>query len=250
MGIETDREIEALFADVDKNKEHRYIKKTLEKDSTKTREEALLEIYRKLRPGEPAIIDNAESLFAALFLDGRRYSLGKVGRYTINQRLKLNVPNTHENGVLTKEDIVSTISYLIGLQNGEGKQDEIDHLSNRRLRRVGELVGTHAFRAGLLKLERSVKEKMSLISSEDKPLPQNLINARPLIASINEFFRSNQLSTIDNTNPLSELITFDVSVLGPGGITENASFSTAILMLPNTDVLTQSDLLKDQTLDL
>jgi DNA-directed RNA polymerase beta' subunit len=228
MGIETDREIEALFADVDKNKEHRYIKKTLEKDSTKTREEALLEIYRKLRPGEPAIIDNAESLFAALFLDGRRYSLGKVGRYKINKRLKLNVPNTQENWVLTKEDIVSTISYLIGLQNGEGKQDEIDHLSNRRLRRVGELVGTHAFRAGLLKLERSVKEKMSLIASEDKPLPQNLINARPLIASINEFFRSNQLSTIlDNTNPLSEIDNLRrVSVLGPGGINrERASFS-------------------------
>lgn len=228
MGIESDNDIAALFDDVDKHKEHRYIKKTLEKDSTKTREEALLEIYRKLRPGEPAILDNAESLFAALFLDPRRYNLGKVGRYKINKRLKLGIENAPENWVLTRDDIVATISYLIGLQNGEGKVDDIDHLSNRRLRRVGELVATHAFRAGLLKLERSVKEKMSLISSEDKPLPQNLINARPLIASINEFFRSNQLSTIlDNTNPLSEIDNLRrVSVLGPGGINrERASFS-------------------------
>jgi len=228
MGIESDNDIAALFGEVDKHKEHRYIKKTLEKDSTRTREEALLEIYRKLRPGEPAILDNAESLFAALFLDPRRYNLGKVGRYKINQRLKLQMPNDVDHWVLTPEDVTATISYLIGLQNGEGRIDEIDHLANRRLRRVGELVATHAFRAGLLKLERSVKEKMSLIASEDKPLPQNLINARPLIASINEFFRSNQLSTIlDNTNPLSEIDNLRrVSVLGPGGINrERASFS-------------------------
>ncbi len=228
MGIETDQAIYEAFETVDIDKTHRYIKKTVDKDSTKTQEEALLEIYRKLRPGEPAIIDNAQALFESLFLDPRRYDLGKVGRYKINKRLDLTVPNDRENWVLTKQDIIATISYLINLQNGNGKVDDIDHLSNRRLRRVGELVATHAFRAGLLKLERSVKEKMSLISSEDKPLPQNLINARPLIASINEFFRSNQLSTIlDNTNPLSEVDNLRrVSVLGPGGINkERASFS-------------------------
>ncbi len=228
MGIESDQDIQEAFADVDTDKIHRFIKKTIEKDPTKTQEESLLEIYRKLRPGEPAIIDNAQALFESLFLDTRRYDLGKVGRYKINKRLDLTISNERDNWVLTKQDIIATLSYLIGLQNGKGHVDDIDHLSNRRLRRVGELVATHAFRAGLLKLERSVKEKMSLISSEDKPLPQNLINARPLIASINEFFRSNQLSTIlDNTNPLSEVDNLRrVSVLGPGGINrERASFS-------------------------
>ncbi len=228
MGIESDQEIQEAFSEIDTDKNHRFIKKTIEKDPTKTQDEALLEIYRKLRPGEPAIIDNAQALFESLFLDTRRYDLGKVGRYKINKRLDLTVANERENWVLTKQDILATISYLIGLQNGHGHVDDIDHLSNRRLRRVGELVATHAFRAGLLKLERSVKEKMSLIAPEDKPLPQNLINARPLIASINEFFRSNQLSTIlDNTNPLSEVDNLRrVSVLGPGGINrERASFS-------------------------
>jgi len=154
--------------------------------------------------------------------------LGKVGRFKINKRLGLTVANEKSTWVLTKQDIIGTISYLIKLQNGEGRVDDIDHLANRRLRRVGELVATNAFRVGLLRLERSVKEKMSLISADDRPLPATLINARPLIASLNEFFRSNQLSTIlDDTNPLSEIDNLRrVSVLGPGGINrERASFS-------------------------
>lgn len=228
MGYESDADIYSAFEESDTDTTHRYIKKTIEKDPTRTREEALLEIYRKLRPGEPAIIDNAQALFESLFLDPRRYDIGRVGRYKVNKRLNLTVPNDSEHWILTRQDVAATISYLIGLQNGKGRVDDIDHLSNRRLRRVGELVATHAFRAGLLKLERSVKEKMSLISADDKPLPQVLINARPLIASINEFFRSNQLSTIlDNTNPLAEVDNLRrVSVLGPGGINrERASFS-------------------------
>ena len=173
-------------------------------------------------------MDNAETLFASLFTDGRRYDLGKVGRFKINKRLGLTMPNEKATWVLTKQDVIAAIKYLIGLQNGAGRLDDIDHLANRRLRRVGELVAVNAFRVGLLRLERSVKEKMSLISADDNPLPANLINARPLIASLNEFFRSNQLSTIlDDTNPLSEVDNLRrVSVLGPGGINrERASFS-------------------------
>lgn len=228
MGIGSDNEIKALFSSVDTDKNHQYITKTIEKDPSKTKEDALLEVYRKLRPGEPAVLENAENLFYSLFFDPRRYDLGRVGRYKINKRLGLNIPNEKQNWVLTRADVVSAISYLIGLQNGIGRVDDIDHLSNRRLRRVGELVATHAFRVGLLRLERSIKEKMSLISPDDRPNPANLINARPLIASLNEFFRSNQLSTIiDDTNPLAEIDNLRrVSVLGPGGINrERASFS-------------------------
>lgn len=228
LGIESDSEIKGLFKEVDTNTQHKYIESTLAKDSTKSQDEAILEIYKKLRPGEPAIIDNARSLFDGLFFDPRRYDLGKVGRFKINKRLGLSIENSKQNWILTRGDVIATISYLIGLQNGVGRVDDIDHLSNRRLRRVGELVSTNALRVGLLRLERSVKEKMSLISPDDKPLPANLINARPLIAALNEFFRSNQLSTIlDDTNPLSEVDNLRrVSVLGPGGINrERASFS-------------------------
>ncbi|HKC04609.1 MAG TPA: DNA-directed RNA polymerase subunit beta [Patescibacteria group bacterium] len=228
MGIESDQEIMSLFSEVDTNPDHKYIATTLNKDNTKTRDEALVEIYRKMRPGEPAVIDNAQTLFETLFTDGRRYDLGKVGRFKINKRLGVTLPNEKSTWVLTKQDAAAAVSYLIGLHNGKGKLDDIDHLSNRRLRRVGELVAVNAFRVGLLRLERSVKEKMSLISPDDKPLPANLINARPLIASLNEFFRSNQLSTIlDDTNPLSEVDNLRrVSVLGTGGINrERASFS-------------------------
>src|SRR3990167_1759090 len=228
MGLSSDEEIKKTFAQADIDKNHQYIQKTLEKDSTKSSEEALIEIYRKMRPGEPSVLENAQELFEGLFLDPRRYDLGKVGRYKINKKLGLNVENEKKNWVLTKNDVVGALNYLIGLQNNQGKVDDIAHLANRRLRRVGELVATHAFRVGFLRLERSIKEKMSLVSTADRPLPSQLINARPLIAAINEFFRSNQLSTIlDDTNPLSEIDNLRrVSVLGPGGINrERASFS-------------------------
>jgi DNA-directed RNA polymerase subunit beta len=228
MGLSSNDEIMRAFGDVDKDQNHKYIASTLAKDTTTNSEEALLEIYKKMRPGEPALLENAQNLFTGLFLDPRRYDLGKVGRFKINKRLGLSLPNDKSTWVLTKTDIIATVAYLIGLQNGYGEVDDIDHLANRRLRRVGELVAVNAFKVGLLRLERSIKEKMSLVSPEDKPLPATLINARPLIASLNEFFRSNQLSAIlDDTNPLSEIDNLRrISVLGQGGISrERASFS-------------------------
>src|SRR4030042_3123378 len=181
IGVSSDEEILNVFAQAG-NKDDQYITATIEKDSTKTREEALLELYRRMRPGEPAILENAQEAMANLFFNSRRYDLSKVGRYKINKRLSLSLPNTPENWVLKKEDVLATVSYLILLQKGQGKTDDIDHLANRRVRRVGELVAQVAFRTGLLRLERTVREKMSLVSTEDLVTPSMLVNARPVIA--------------------------------------------------------------------
>jgi len=227
IGLSSDEEIIKRFSSFSK-KELSFITTTIEQDSTKKREEALLELYRRMRPGEPVILENAQELIFNMFFNPRRYDLGKVGRYKLNKRLGLTIPNKKENWVLTPEDIITTLSYLIKLQNGEGKTDDIDHLANRRVRRVGELVVQTAFRIGLLRLERAIKEKMSRVGTEERVTPSFLVNARPIIASVNEFFRSNQLSTIlDQTNPLSELDNLRrLSVMGPGGISrERTSFS-------------------------
>ncbi len=228
MGIESEEEIQSLFKDVDTDKEHQYIFTTLAKDPNQTKEAALLDIYDKIRPGEPAVLENAKNLLFQSLFDPRRYDLADVGRYKLNKKLGLSLPNTPANHVLQKQDIIATIRYLINLQNGIGEVDDIDHLANRRLRRVGELVGSTAFRIGLLRLERSIREKMSLAKPEDNITPAQLINARPIIAVISEFFRRNRLSTIlDQTNPLSEVDNLRrLSVMGTGGITrERASFS-------------------------
>ncbi|HUS60421.1 MAG TPA: DNA-directed RNA polymerase subunit beta [Nevskiaceae bacterium] len=227
LGFGGDEEILGLFGQKEKGGRD-FIMATLAEDDTKTREEALIKIYQKLRPGEPVVADNARTLIENIFFNYRRYNLGKVGRFKINRRLGLNIANAYKNWVLHRDDVVATIKYLIKLQQGEGEIDEIDHLSNRRVRQVGELVAENAFRLGLLRLERSIREKMSLFSTEEKVTPTQLVNARPIIAAINEFFRSNQLSTVlDQTNPLSELDNLRrLSVMGPGGITRNrASFS-------------------------
>ncbi|MBU1085548.1 MAG: DNA-directed RNA polymerase subunit beta [Candidatus Beckwithbacteria bacterium] len=222
----TDEEIINLFKDVDTDQKHPFIFSTLEKDPTKTHEEALIEIYQKMRPGEPAIIENAKDLLHKMFFDPRRYDLGDVGRYKLNRRLKLDVPA--DTSVLTRDDIIASIKYLIALQNGQGKVDDIDSLSNRRVRRVGELVATTSFRLGLLRLERSIREKMSLSKADIEITPSLLVNPRPVIAAVSDFFRRNRLSTIlDQTNPLAEIDNLRrLSVMGPGGVTrERASFS-------------------------
>lgn len=228
LGLEDDEEIKALFKEVDNSDAHQYIFATLAKDPNKTQAEALLDLYDKVRPGEPAVLENAKNLFFQSFFDARRYDLEAVGRYKLNKKLGLDIENKSENHVLQKADIIGMIKYLIGLQNGIGQVDDIDHLSNRRVRRVGELLGATAFRIGLLRLERSIKEKMSLVKPEEPVTPVQLINARPVIATISEFFRRNRLSTIlDQTNPLAEIDNVRrLSVMGTGGVTrERASFS-------------------------
>lgn len=225
-GVASDEEILKIFKTVNTDKNHDYIAATLEKDPTKTQEEALIEIYEKLRPGEPAILENARQLFHNMFFDNRRYDLGSVGRFKLNKRLGVSVDEKTQ--VLTSQDIIATISLLIKLQNGEGRIDDIDHLANRRTRRVGELVFSNAFRVGLLRLERSIREKMSLTKADTLVTPSSLINPRPMVAVISEFFRRNRLSTIlDQTNPLSEVDNLRrLSVMGRGGVTkERASFS-------------------------
>ena len=227
LGLD-DEEMNSLFKEVDANKDHQYIFATLAKDSNRTQNEALLDLYDKIRPGEPAVLENAKNLFFQSFFDPRRYDLDKVGRHKINKKLGLEVENIPQNQVLQKSDIVAIVKYLIGLQNGIGQIDDIDHLGNRRVRRVGELLGSTAFRIGLLRLERSIKEKMSLVKPDESITPVQLINARPVIATISEFFRRNRLSTIlDQTNPLSEIDNLRrLSVMGSGGVTrERASFS-------------------------
>jgi len=227
IGFGTDEEIKALFGEVD-NSEKSLIDTTLAKDGTKGTDEALLEIFRKMRPGDPVVIDSARGFLEGMFFNKRRYNLSKVGRFKINKRLNLETPNTPETSVLTKEDVVATLRYLIGLVNGTGKIDDIDHLANRRIRRVGELVQQNAFRSGVLRLERVIKERMSLLSQDQEIVPAILVNAKPVIAAINEFFRSSQLSSIlDQTNPLSELDHLRrLSVMGAGGVTrERVSFS-------------------------
>jgi DNA-directed RNA polymerase subunit beta len=226
LGYETDEEMMELVKDIDTDQDHPYMASTLLKDLSKSKNEALIELYQKMRPGEPAVLENAEALLKGLFFDEKRYDLGKVGRYKLNKRLKREDGETAT--VLTKEDIVAALRYLINLQNGKGKIDDIDHLSNRRVRSVGELVASSAFRIGLLRLERSIREKMSLTKTDEVLTPSSLVNARPLVATISEFFRRNRLSTIlDQNNPLSEVDNLRrLSVMGSGGVTrERASFS-------------------------
>jgi len=229
LGLSTNEEIKQAFAAVDVNPDHRYIEATLAKDPTANQNEAILEMYRKLRPGEPIVLDNARELFQSMFFDQRRYSLERVGRYKMNKKLQIDVPNNKENWVLTKDDVLGGINYLINVANGKGDVDDIDHLGNRRVRRVGELVATNAFRVGMLRLERSIREKMSLAGPQAVDLlPTQLVNARPIIAAVNDFFRTSQLSTIlDQTNPLAEVDNLRrFTVMGIGGISrERASFS-------------------------
>lgn len=231
LGISANEELKSRFSHAEANGKTSFIENTLLKDTTQNSDEALIEIFRKMHPGEPVVLDKVRENFLGTFFNNRRYDLGAVGRYKINKKLKdtegFNAPSL-DTKILTLEDIIGTISYLIKLAQGEYSVDDIDSLANRRVRCVGELVATTAFRIGALRLERSVKERMSLIQPDVPISIGGLINARPIMASINEFFRTSQLSTIlDQTNPLSEIDNLNrLTVMGTGGISrERAAFS-------------------------
>ncbi|MDY6936139.1 MAG: DNA-directed RNA polymerase subunit beta [Cyanobacteriota bacterium] len=201
-----------------------YFQKTIEKEGQFSEEEALMELYRKLRPGEPPTVSGGRSLLESRFFDPKRYDLGRVGRYKLNKKLRLNVPDTVR--VLTPQDILSAIDYLINLEYDMGETDDIDHLGNRRVRSVGELLQNQV-RVGLNRLERIIKERMT-VSESDTLTPASLVNPKPLVAAIKEFFGSSQLSQfMDQTNPLAELThKRRLSALGPGGLTrERAGFA-------------------------
>lgn len=217
LGYSSNGQIMELFPDDER------IRLTLERDHTESEDEALVEIYKRLRPGEPPTVDSARSLLYTLFFDAKRYDLAHVGRYKLNKKLQVNIP-AHIRHV-TKEDIIATIKRLIRLMQGEGKHDDIDHLGNRRLRSVGELL-QNQFRIGLSRMERVVRERMT-IQDVEVITPQVLINIRPVVAAIKEFFGSSQLSQfMDQTNPLAELThKRRLSALGPGGLSrERAGF--------------------------
>ncbi len=199
------------------------LRDTLLTDKVNTQDEALIEIYKKLRPGEPPTLAAAKDLFNGLFFDPKRYDLSPVGRLKINKRLNLDIPL--DTRVLTASDIVEIVKYLFNLRTGKGEVDDIDHLGNRRVRRVGELL-ENQFRIGLVRMERTIKEKMTLTELETA-MPHDLINAKPVMAAVKEFFGSSQLSQfMDQTNPLSEIThKRRLSALGPGGLTrERAGF--------------------------
>jgi DNA-directed RNA polymerase subunit beta len=217
LGHGSNGQILELFDD-DEN-----VRLTLERDNTESVEEALVEIYKRLRPGEPPTVDSARSLLETLFFDSKRYDLAKVGRYKLNKKLKLDV-DLHIRHI-TREDIVAAMKRMLALMKGEGHADDIDHLGNRRLRSVGELL-QNQFRIGLSRMERVVRERMT-IQDVDVITPQVLINIRPVVAAMKEFFGSSQLSQfMDQTNPLAELThKRRLSALGPGGLSrERAGF--------------------------
>ncbi len=231
VGYETNDEIAGLFSRMPSNPEHPYIANTLEKDTTATRSEALVEVYKRLRPGDPPTGDNARSLVENLFFNARRYDLGRVGRYKFTQRLKetaglmnLELPGDATR-TLTREDLAAIVGHLIIANEGGAHRDVTDHLGNRRVRANGELI-QNAFRVGLLRMERVIKERMT-IQEDDKATPSALVNVRPVVASMKEFFGGSQLSQfMDQTNPLAELTSKRrLSALGPGGLSrERAGF--------------------------
>ena len=199
------------------------IRNTLYLDKTNGTEEALLKVFERLRPGEPPTLEASETLFQGLFFTAAKYDLSRVGRMKINYKFGLDIPV--ENTILTKDDILMTVKYLVDLNNGKGQVDDIDHLGNRRVRAVGELL-ENQFRVGLVRMERAVKERMS-IQELDTMMPHDLVNQKPVAAAIKEFFGSSQLSQfMDQTNPLSEVThKRRLSALGPGGLTrERAGF--------------------------
>ncbi len=217
LGYPTNSGIKELFKHVDTG-ETNYLDATFEKDPSKGTNDALIEVYRRLRPGDLATVDNAKQMIERMFFDFKRFDFSRVGRYKINQRLGLDVANTVENRVMRLEDLVAIISEIIRLNNTQEAPDDIDALSNRRIKLVGELVARQ-FRIGMLRMDRNAKDRMS-VSDIENVSPAQLINARPVVAAVREFFASSQLSQfMDQTNPLSELShKRRLSSMGPGGL--------------------------------
>ncbi|HZG66872.1 MAG TPA: DNA-directed RNA polymerase subunit beta, partial [Herpetosiphonaceae bacterium] len=215
-----------LFAAVDTSPDHRYVQATLDKDKTHNAKEALIELYKHLRPGDPPTLENARTLLRSLLFDPRRYDLAKVGRYKLNRNLweksrRRDHSEPPTERVLTKQDLFKIVERLIELNNGIGEPDDIDHLGNRRVRTVGELI-QNQFRVGMLRMERVIKERMS-IQEPESATPNGLVNIRPVVAAIREFFGGSQLSQfMDQVNPLAELAhKRRISALGPGGLSRD-----------------------------
>lgn len=224
LGYNKTSEIKDLFADIDTG-DVKYLDATLEKDPARGTNEALIEVYRRLRPGDLATVDNARSMIERMFFDFKRFDYSRVGRYKLNQRLDLDVANTTENRVFQVSDLIAIVREVIRLNNTQELPDDIDALSNRRVKLVGELVARQ-FRVGMLRMQRNAMDRMSM-SDLETVTPSQLINARPVVAAVREFFASSQLSQLmDETNPLAELAhKRRLSSMGPGGLSrERAGF--------------------------
>jgi len=226
IGYSSDEQLLSLFSEEDTSPEHQFVRSTIEREpSVRNQSEALISIYRKLRPGDPPNIENARKLIDNMFFNSLHYDLGYVGRYKLNKRLGLEDKVKEDQRTLTSEDIVEIIRHIIMVNNDSDTADDIDHLGNRRVRTVGELV-QNQFRIGLLRLERVARERMSTVPTESA-IPSALINIRPVVAAIREFFGSSQLSQfMDQTNPLAELThKRRLSAMGPRGLSrERAGF--------------------------
>ena len=224
LGHNKTSDIKALFEDVDTG-EVKYIDATLDKDPARGTNEALIEVYRRLRPGDLATVDNARSMIERMFFDFKRFDYSRVGRYKLNQRLGVELPNVTENRVFQVSDLIAIVKEIIRLNNTQELPDDIDALSNRRVKLVGELVARQ-FRVGMLRMQRNAMDRMSM-SDLETVSPSQLINARPVVAAVREFFASSQLSQLmDETNPLAELAhKRRLSSMGPGGLSrERAGF--------------------------
>lgn len=225
FGMPTDAELFDLFKDVDTNTKQKYLEATIAKDASHDEAEGLKEVYKRIRPGDLATVDNARDLIHKMFFSFDRYDFGRVGRYKLNTRFNFDFPITPEFRVLQKQDLIEIVKEIIRLNNSQTEPDDIDHLGNRRVRAIGELV-QNKFRVGLARMERIIKDRMSTLDINTLT-PNQLINARPVIGSIKEFFMSSQLSQfMDQTNPLAELEhKRRLSAMGPGGLSrERAGF--------------------------
>ncbi|MFA6391949.1 MAG: DNA-directed RNA polymerase subunit beta [Patescibacteria group bacterium] len=225
FGYSSNEEIKDIFKEIDTNPDIRYIDATIAKDISRSEAEGLKEVYKRIRPGDLATVDNARSLIHSMFFNFDRYDFGKVGRYKLNQRFEFDFPLTKENRILKREDLIAIVKEIVRLNTSQEEADDIDHLGNRRVRAIGELV-QNKFRVGLARMERIVKDRMS--TKDVLTLtPNQLINARPVIGAVKEFFMSSQLSQfMDQTNPLAELEhKRRLSAMGPGGLSrERAGF--------------------------